>query len=146
MHDLAGSKLRLVRDVPVIGDWLFLLVYPIELRRGLRREQGLSSSVEGINTLQHAETDRRGYFPAVLASLRGVLRSPLEEEHRAITAAGVPVLAIWGDADEVIPLSSKDTLASWNPQAQQVVIEGAAHGLTYTHTDQVIEAFRTSRG
>ncbi|WP_415404876.1 alpha/beta fold hydrolase [Tateyamaria sp. SN3-11] len=146
MHQIAGSKLRLVRDVPVIGDWLFLLAYPFELRKGLRREQDLPSSVEGINALQHAETDRRGYFPAVLASLRGLLRSPLEDQHRTIAAAGVPVLAIWADADEVIPLASKDILAAWNPQAQQVVIEGAAHGLTYTHTDQVIEAFRTSRG
>ena len=145
MHALAGGKLALVRDVPILGDWLFLLFYPLELRKGIRAEKDQPTSVKGIDTLQHLETDRRGYFPAVLASLRGILRHTAEDQHRAIAAAGVPVLAIWGDQDAVIPLSCVDTLTAWNPQAKQVVIEGAAHGVTYSHTDQVIEAIRAAR-
>ena len=96
--------------------------------------------------MQRAETDRRGYFPAILSSLRGVLRHTAKEEHEAIAAAGVPVLSVWAEADDVIPLSGKDRLARWNPQAMQVVVPGAGHGLTYTHTDQVLEAIRASRG
>jgi len=146
MFDLGGGKLRLARDVPIIGDWLFLLVYPFELRRGIRAEAHLPTSVPDIAALQSAETDRRGFFPAVLASVRGILRTTTEEQQRAIAAAGVPVLAIWAKEDAVIPLSGKDTLAQWNPQAKQIVIAEATHSITYTHTDQVLEAFRTSRG
>ncbi|MEP1961544.1 alpha/beta fold hydrolase [Tateyamaria sp.] len=146
MHDIAGGKIKMTRDWPVIGDWLFLLIYPFILRKGIRAEAGLPSSVEDINALQHAETDRRGYFPAILSSLRGLLRHKTKEQHLAIAAMGLPVLAIWGEDDDVIPLSSKDALAEWHPQAQQTVIPGAGHGLTHTHTDQVLDAIKASRG
>ena len=146
IQELGGKQIRIARDVPVIGDWLFLATYPTILRRGIRAEAGLPTSVENITALQEAETDRRGYFPAVLSSLRGVLRAPLEKEHRAIAAAGVPVLAVWGGLDDLIPLDCRDTLAEWNPHALQVVIDRAGHGLTYTHTDAVLDAIRASRG
>ena len=146
MQELVTGHLKWARDLPVIGDWLFLAVYPFMLRKGIAAEAGQPSSVENITELQRAETDRRGYFPSVLSSLRGVLRHTAEAEHAAIAAAGVPVLAVWGETDEIIPLSSSDVLADWNPEAQQVVIPGAGHGLTYSHTDAVLEAIRASRG
>ncbi|WP_415919148.1 alpha/beta fold hydrolase [Tateyamaria sp. SN6-1] len=146
MQELATGKLKATRDLPVIGDWLFLAVYPFLLRKGIKAEENMPGSVENIADLQRAETDRRGYFPAVLSSLRGVLRHPAEAEHRAIAAAGIPTLAVWGAQDDVIALSCKDVLGQWNPGALQSVIDDAGHGLTYTHTDQVLEAIRASRG
>ncbi|MFL4469579.1 alpha/beta fold hydrolase [Tateyamaria armeniaca] len=142
MQDISGPRVRVLRDWPVIGDWLFLLLYPFTLRKGLEAEAGLPGSAENINAMQRAETDRRGYFPAVLSSFRGVLRHTTQEQHRAIAAAGIPVLSIWAEADALIPLSAKDKLAEWNPQARQSVIAGAGHGVTYTHTDEVLEAIR----
>lgn len=146
MHDISGRKERVAMDWPVIGDWLFLLIYPHVLRKGLRAEAGTPGSVEGINALQQAETDRRGYFPAILSSLRGILRQRAKDQHLAIAAAGVPVLAVWGKEDTVIPLTGRDRLAKWNPDARHAIIAGAGHGLTYTHTDQVLKAIRASRG
>ncbi|MEL7165279.1 MAG: alpha/beta hydrolase [Pseudomonadota bacterium] len=131
--------LRIARDVPVIGDWLFLAAYPIVLRRGIAAEADLPKSVEGMTHMMQAETTRRGYFPAALSSLRGVLRAPLAAEHTAIAATGVPVLAVWGEADDLIPPAAQDQLAAWNPDAAQAVIAGSGHGVTYTHTDDVIE-------
>ena len=145
MQELSGRQLTLARDIPVLGDWLFLAVFPTILRRGIDAEAGLPGSVPGITDLQHAETDRRGYFPSVLSSLRGLLRHPLEDAHRAIAAAGIPTLAIWGAEDDVISLGCKTTLAEWNPQAVQTVVADAGHGLTYTHTDAVLDAIRTAR-
>jgi len=142
MQDISAPWVRAVRDWPVIGGWLFLLTYPYLLRKGLEAEADLPGSVEGINTLQRAETVRRGYFPAVLASFRGVLRDTAEEQHRAIADAAIPVLCVWGEADALIELSGRQDLAAWNPQAQQAVIAGAGHGVTYTHTDEVLEAIR----
>ena len=146
MIQLGGRKIALTRDLPVIGDWLFLAGYPWEVRRGIAAEAHLPSSVDGIYDKQQIETGRRGYFPAVLSSLRGLLASTCEDEHKAIAATGVPVLAVWGDEDDVIPITCKDTLADWNPAALQSVVHGAGHGLPHTHTDAVIEAIKGSRG
>lgn len=146
MFELTGRNIALTRDTPVIGDWLFLAAYPWQVRRGITAEAHLPSSVEGIYDMQQAETTRRGYFPAVLSSLRGLLRGTCEEQHRSIAAAGVPVLAVWAEEDQVIPLACKDTLSSWNPAAQQVVVRRAGHALPHTHTDAVLDAIRSSRG
>lgn len=146
MFEVAGPKVAAARDLPVIGDWLFLLVYPWEVRRGIKADEHLPSSVDGIYDLQHAATGKRGYFPAVLSSLRGLLRTTCEDQHKAIADAGIPVLAVWAEDDDVIPISSKDRLVDWNPNAKQAVVRKAGHALPHTHTDAVLEAIRTSRG
>lgn len=134
--------LKLARDVPIIGDWLFLAAYPIILRRGFRAEAHLPKSVDDMTYMLELETDRRGYFLSALSSLRGLLKAPVEEAHTTLAAEGVKVLAIWGEDDDLIPLAAKGTLEGWNPYAAQSVIAGAGHGVTYTHTDEVIAVIK----
>lgn len=142
---LVVSKAALfARDTPIIGDWLFLMTYPRQLRQGIEAEANLKTSVENITALQQAETDKRGFFPAVLSSFRGLLHDTAEEPHRKIAAAGVPVLAVWGTQDDLIPLSARDALIEWNPNARHAMIDDAGHGLPYTHTDEVLEAIRAT--
>ena len=133
-----GGLTGFIKATPVIGDWLILALYPWNLRRGLRTEQKLPTSVPRITDLQAKELKYRRFIPAVLASLRGILSDDLSRDHRALAARGVPVLAIWGDMDRVIPISAIGQLAAWNRDAQQEVIKGAGHGLPYTHTDAVL--------
>ena len=114
-----------------------LAIYPTVLRRGIEREKHLESSVPNITALQDAELDWRGFVPAVLSSLRHMLNSDLRPAHEAIAREGIPVLAIWGRDDDVIPVSAADTLAQWNDGSKNAVIDDAGHGLTYTHTGKV---------
>lgn len=137
----ASVSERLV-DLPVIGTWLMLLRYPTILRNGLQMETNLQSSVPDIAVLQEAELDWRGFVPAVRESLRGILASPLEREHRRLAAEELPVLAIWGAEDTVIPLAASEIIAGWNRNTQNRVIEGAGHGLNYTHSDEVLALFK----
>ncbi|MEO0390461.1 MAG: alpha/beta fold hydrolase, partial [Pseudomonadota bacterium] len=67
-----------IRRMPVLGDWLMLALYPWILRAGLRAERDLPKDVPGIAEKQDAELDLRGFVPAVLSSLRGILAAPLE--------------------------------------------------------------------
>lgn len=133
MLSLNSGILKVIRDVPVLGDWILRATYPATLRKGIKAEGDAE-----MGALQDRELDYRGFLPAVLASLRGVLSRNQEAEHRQIAEAGIPVLAIWGAEDDVIPLTCKDTLSSWNADAVQSVVEGAGHGVTYTHSDAVL--------
>lgn len=142
IRTLSGGLLGLIRDTPFVGDWLIRVIYGQILRTGIRAERKLPSSVPDIADLQLAELKTRGYFPAVLSSLRGILAFPLEEEHKILSARGVRLLAIWGGKDDLIPKSTISLLAEWNHDAHQEVIEGAGHGLTYTHTEQVLTHMR----
>ena len=72
--------------------------------------------------------------------MRGILPRPLEQEHSAISREGISVIAIWGRDDAVIPISAMGKLTQWNRMARQEVIEGAGHGLTYTHASAIVRA------
>lgn len=138
-HDL-GKMARFTRDTPILGDWLMLLRYPAAHRQATEAERTLPTEVDGIIDYQQAELAKRGFVPAVLSSLRGILPRPLEEAHRQISREGIPVLAIWGRDDKVIPLRAMAQLTQWNRMARHEVIDGAGHGLTYTHAGAVLRA------
>lgn len=139
MEVLTKGILGFMARTPVIGTWLMLGLYPVLLRKGLRAEKGNPTSVAGITDLQDAELNWCGFVPAVRASLAGLLSEDMEEEHRLLHREDVPVLAIFGSEDAVIPLSSRDVLQHWNSDAHTAVIAGAGHGLPYSHTVDVLE-------
>ena len=134
----ANRLTRFIAKTPVIGDWLMLAGFPRWHRKGCEAERKLPSSVENIVDLQLNELKFKGFIPAVLASIRGILASTLKDEHKAIHLAGIPVLAVWGDKDAVIPLTAMGNLTEWSRDVRQDVIKGAGHGLTYTHTEAVL--------
>lgn len=138
-----GDRLAgFVRKTPILGDWLMHMTFPARHRRGTEAERALPSAVPDIVDRQQAELDWRGFVPAVLASLRGILGRTLESEHRRIHTAGVPVLAVWARKDDVIPVAHMGRLAEWSRAARQEVIEEAGHGLTYTHAEEVTAILR----
>ena len=119
--------------------WQFFISYPGQLRAGIRAEQGHPSSVDNISIKQLRELHHRGYLRSVLASLRGILSHSTEQAHRTLAATQIPVQAIWAAADTVIPCAGLEKLAAWNAQAEQQIVEGAEHGLVYSHTKEVLK-------
>lgn len=47
----------------------------------------------------------------------------------------LPVLAIWGSEDQVVPPENADILCEAMPNSEKVVIEGGAHPSYLSHTD-----------
>ncbi|MBM7069849.1 alpha/beta hydrolase [Actibacterium sp. 188UL27-1] len=124
--------------VPLVGDWLMVLFGPIGLRRGAEHARLLTSQVPGIADVMDGETRMRGYMPAVLSSLRHALTGDQAHTHAALANTGLPVLALWGGADTVIPLEAQARLAQANPAARQIVLPQAGHGLPFTDADRIV--------
>lgn len=140
-HKLSAAA-KVMRDLPLIGDWLALGLFAHVHRKGTEAERAANPDVADVVDYQQEELGKKGFVPAVLGSLRGALAERLEADHREISRADIPVLAIWGRADQVIPLRAMGTLAQWNRMARQEVVEGAGHGLPYTHTAEVATIIR----
>lgn len=131
------------RDVPLLGDWIMQVVGGWELRRMshvVGREQGLP---DNLIEAQIEETRFRGFLRAVLSSMRHMLAEDLGSSHARIARTDIPVLALWAEEDEVIPLSALGRLAEINRNAMQVSVSGATHGLPVTHTDEIHTAMQT---
>lgn len=140
-HDLGRLAERVARG-GLLAQWLMLAGFPRSFRKGCEAERHLPSSVPDIVDLQQAQLRYRGFVPAVARSISGMVSEDLTEEHADIAETRLPVLAIWGREDTVIPLRSMARLAEVNRTARQEVIAGAGHGLTYTHSDAVLQAIR----
>lgn len=141
----AGRTADFMRRTPVLGDWLMYRFFPASHIKGTEADRGLSPEVDEIVELQQGELIYRGFLPAVLSSMRGILASNAEADHQALRQAGIPVLAVWGAEDTLIPVSCKDRLAGWNPDTDQVVIPDAGHSLTFTHPEQMLAALEPLR-
>ena len=91
-------------------------------------------------TLQRRETRFAGYGAAVLSSLRHVIYIDQTKAHRILRDRDVPILAVFGTTDDVIPISCAMRLREVNRQATITEIEGAGHALVTTHAKQVNDA------
>jgi len=140
-HLALGAAAERLLSLPVLGDWALALALPLSLRKDARAE-GPSSTVEGLPQAQIGELRYRGYVPAIISSLHGILDEDFQARHEAISRTDLPVMAIWGEADQTIPMRAMGTLTKWNRMAHHTVIEGGGHGIPHTHPDAVLAAIR----
>ncbi|MCG6901436.1 MAG: alpha/beta hydrolase [Rhodobacter sp.] len=140
MIHVPGKLAELACRFPLLGDWLMLAFGGAQLRRGAHAQPGPPDVVAGIAARQDIETGFRGYLPAVLSSSRNMLAESLKEDHRALAAIGLPVVAIWGQDDSVIPITALGRLTEWNRNVSHATIAGAGHGLAFTHPVEVTDA------
>lgn len=137
------------KTAPVVGDWYARVLGGRELKRELTAWDDAPAPATVVPDLldrQLAEPRFQGFLPAVLSSKRHCLRESYAASHERIADAGIPTLAIWGEDDPVIPLSTLGRLAELNPNAHHVQIKGAGHGLPQTHPAHVAQALANFLG
>jgi len=132
---IEGRSLGVIKANRFLGAWLYMVTGMGGLAKGIAAARGEHVDVPDIHDIQAAQLGYRGFAPALASSVQGMIGKALETEHHALADAEVPVLALWGAIDDVIPLDAKDTLSRLNPSAENAVFEDAGHGLPYTHAD-----------
>lgn len=135
--------IRFCRRVPVLGDWAHAMFAQYQILKSIPKK-GSNRQIDTVFQAQRKALTRRGYLPAILSSRRGMLAEDQESDHRKLYRQGIPVSAIWGGADPVIPLQAVGLLGLWNRDARQEVIEDADHGMPYTHAKEMADALRTT--
>ncbi|OIQ31433.1 MAG: alpha/beta hydrolase [Alphaproteobacteria bacterium MedPE-SWcel] len=126
-----------IEEHPWLRDIILKWTYPMVARRYINTELADGDTPAAVTAAQRAQIRRRGFLPSNLAVMRGLLREPFDEDHRVFNRKGLAVLAIWGGADKIIPANVIGRMAVLNPSAKQTVIEGAGHGIVYTHPQEV---------
>lgn len=131
---------------PGIGDWMMRLIYDRMHRQGVKAERHLTTAVPGIVDRQLEELEYQGFVPAILSSYRGLISEDMHPDHQKIASARIPVLTVLGETDPLIPPSVAPLLEALNPHAIIRTINGAGHGLPYTHASDVIGYLDTFLG
>lgn len=138
-HDLGGFS-RFVARAGWLGNWLQMVMAGRNLRHYIASEAAtITPAVSDIHARMAVETRARGFAMAVLSSLRNMLSDNLADEHCLISSNGIRVQVIWGETDDLIPLSGQDWLKEINPSATQFVIKDCGHEIPYAQPKKLIE-------
>ncbi|MEM7663440.1 MAG: alpha/beta hydrolase [Pseudomonadota bacterium] len=127
----AGSFNDRLLTTPVLGEWVWT-VFGEQLLLGddqydestLRPHERLAGDV----SIQMAY---EGYFSALLSSYRHNPMRDRDETFQRVNEIGVPVVAIFGDADTTVLPASEKRLKAAIPDSETHMIEGGDHGLNY---------------
>ena len=141
-HNLGFSAK--VAKIPLFGWALFSVFFGLQHAHSARKDRNIESSVPKVVERQLNELLYKGFVPSVLASIRGILSKDNYEDHQALRDANFEILAVWGDCDRVIPVSSKEVLSSWNSRINNIVIKNGSHSLPFTHAREIIDATNLS--
>ncbi|MEO0905424.1 MAG: alpha/beta fold hydrolase, partial [Pseudomonadota bacterium] len=115
---------RFCRRVPGLGDWAHAMFAHNRILKAIP-QKGATREIDAVLQAQRQELTRRGYLPGILSSRRGMLAEDQESEHRKLYRQGIPVTAIWGGVDPIIPLRAVGLLGLWNRDARQEVVAAA---------------------
>ena len=137
----APAGLRLVNDsdsalvtllkAPVIGNWLWRIIsrdfyFPEDDEDTVVEDIVAEESLQGVPEQQ---ANYAGYLMAQRQIFRNLRLSHRDDLLLEIDKTAVPVLGIFGDADETISLESAALLGKLIPRAKVEIISGGTHHL-----------------
>lgn len=136
--ETAGGR-NAVWTAPLIGDWLTRVAGGWALRRELVEHRSTATIIPDLEDRQADETGMRGFLPALLSSRRNLLSRSLLPDLAKVAKQDIPILAIWGTEDPIVPLRAMGDLSQTAPETHHAQISGAGHNLLQTHPAQIAE-------
>lgn len=131
-----GERINDLLLLPVIGDWIFRVAGP-SILRGMMSDANNNNSTaqQGMVAWMREQTRYRGYGDGVLNSIRNTLANHgLSWQPAALETlgrSGVPVMAVWGTTDTIVPFAHSKELQSRIPQLELVPLEGQGHAINF---------------
>ncbi len=117
--DLPGfGKTPAVKSKP--GPWLGKLIDALHLDRPVVVSPSMSGRFAMPFVVEHSDR-LRGFVAVAPVSIK--------RHEKSLSRISVPLLAIWGERDSVIPLSHADLLLKHVPNSRKVVVPKASHAL-----------------
>lgn len=134
-HSVGGTA-NFARNVPILGDW----VMQVFGGRRVVDDAQPSETLPDLRDRMREQVQSRGFLRAVLSSYRNMVAGRCNSDLQAMQRQGLPILAIWGEDDAIIPSSAREKMAALNPDVRHVIIPGAGHAVPHSHARQVATA------
>jgi pimeloyl-ACP methyl ester carboxylesterase len=129
---------------PFLGEW-FATVFGKQYARGAIKsevEAGLAPADMLDKFDQQAAYS--GYTDALLSTLRHFPMADLADRYRIVGETNIPVTAIWGTADKVVPYEGAALMAEDVAQLKLITLTDGTHNITYARAAEVAAAMVSS--
>jgi pimeloyl-ACP methyl ester carboxylesterase len=131
------SGLSSLIALPGLGEFLMSSVYLPSLLKQIENDEKSGSGTPHMSENFARQLAYKGYSNALLSTLRNYPMADLAEDYRLVGATGIPVFAIWGTADTVVPFSGAEKARRAIPGLEIYPVEGAEHSVTYAQAEIV---------
>jgi len=116
---------------PLVGDWVWRMFGKSLLLGDSQYDESARAPENRLRGDVSVQFEYRGYLQALLSTLRHMPMSGRQATFEQLAATGIPVLAIYGDRDETVLVSSAEALGGLLPDGDIRIVEGGEHGLNY---------------
>jgi len=122
---------------PIIGEWLATVFGNQYAGTTIQSEIEEGLAPKDMYEKFQKQASFKGYTEALLSTLRHYPMHDLAHRYKIVGKAGIPVSAIWGTADEVVPYSGAAEMAADVPQLKIEAIEDGNHNIAYAQAQLV---------
>lgn len=127
----AGGVTGALLRTPLVGDWIWRMIGKGVLLGDRQYDESQRAPENRLRGDVAEQFEYRGYLQALLSTLRHMPMAAREDTFARLAATGVPTLAVYGDADETVLVSSAAKLEALMPDADIRIVDGGEHGLNY---------------
>ncbi|OUR79566.1 hypothetical protein A9Q83_03975 [Alphaproteobacteria bacterium 46_93_T64] len=131
-----GTMAQIIK-LPIMGDWLMDVVGRKSMLEEMQKPANQGKAIPDIVARYDAQMAYAGYLPALLSTLRHFPMSDMQTEYIDVGRTDLPVLAIWGTEDTVVPPSNAELLKTAIPSASLKFLKEGTHAITYSMPDEV---------
>ena len=122
---------------PLIGDWIVRLFGTRLFYSAAAKEAASAPNPGAFLAGFNRQLEYRGYGDALLSTMRHYPLTGADASFADVGASELPVLTIWGEADETVPYENATKLMELMPQAQLRSYPGAGHNITFADPELV---------
>ncbi len=131
---------------PVIGEWLTTVFGTRLAHASIKREVEAGRAPADMLAKFEKQASYKGYTDALLSTLRHFPMGNLAHRYQAVGRTHIPVTAIWGTQDKVVPYAGAARMTEDIPQLELITLEGANHSVTFGQADVVAQALLDTLG
>ena len=126
--------------MPFLGEW-FATVFGKQYARGAIKSE-VEAGLAPPDMLDKFDQQAvySGYTDALLSTLRHFPMADLADRYRIVGEANIPVTAIWGTADKIVPYEGAALMAEDVEQLKLITLPDGNHNITYARADEVAAA------
>lgn len=123
---------------PLAGDWIGRVFGKEIFYNRLAEEEKTREGGEAFTARFAKQMEYRGYTNALISTMRHYpVLDGAPGAFRSVGESSVPVLAIWGEKDEVVPFAHSAALTRLAPQTKLISFPQLDHSLTYSAPEKV---------
>lgn len=134
----SGSLSTLAK--PVLGDYIATVFGKQYAIKSIREEVNSGAAPAEMLPLFEQQANYKGYTNALLSTLRSYPMGDLGDRYQLVGQTNIPVHAIWGTADQVVPYCGLAKMAEDVPQLTSTTLDEGNHNITYARASEVTRA------